>query len=87
MNPKKITITVLASAAAVIGFGLPADAAGDYPPSDYPPSDTPTTVAPDPNAELPRTGSDGGGTMVLVAASLLGAGGVLTMASRSRRTA
>jgi len=83
MNRKKISITILASAAAVVGFGLPADAAGNYPPGDYPPA---VTVAPTPTGDLPSTGSDGSGNMVLIAASLLGAGGVLTLASRSRRT-
>ncbi len=88
MTRKRISITVLASAAAVIGFGLPANAqTGDanYPPSNYPPS-TPTTVfVPDPVENLPTTGSDGNGTLVLIAASLLGVGGAMTLASRSRR--
>jgi len=84
MNRKNMTITALVSAAAIVGFGAPAAATTDYPPTDYPPV---TTVPVDPTLPLPATGSDGNGTMILIAASLLGAGGVMTVASRSRRTA
>jgi len=104
MYRKKIIVTALASAAALISFGAPASAqADDYGNDDTPPVTTlpadygddltppvvtiPVTVAVDPTTLLPTTGSDGNGTMILVAASLLGAGGVMTVASRSRRTA
>jgi len=88
MNRKNITITALVSAAAIVGFGAPAAATAGYPPAGYPPVDTTATTLPvDPNVLLPTTGSDGNGTMILIAASLLGAGGVMTVASRSRRTA
>jgi|GEM_PF-2967293 len=84
MNRKNITITALVSAAAIVGFGAPAAATADYPPADYPPA---TTAPVDVGIPLPATGTDGNGTMILIAASLLGAGGVMTVASRSRRTA
>lgn len=86
MNLKKISITTLASAAAVMSFGLPANAQTDSDDDDgnYPPA---TTVAPNPTTELPATGADDNGTLMLIAASLLGVGGVMVVASRSRQTA
>lgn len=77
MISKKLALTTLATGAAVLSFGLPANAQEDYPPA---PTQPPTT-------DLPATGADDSGTIALIAASLLGAGGVMVIAAQSRRRA